>query len=196
MSGCASCHTTIGVIGPLCSWCASGGDPRTPYVQRCAEALKRAGAALALALLLFAAPGAAETLSGPALVVDGDTLKLGGEKIRLHGIDAPEKDQTCRRGNGAEYHCGARSLVALEDFISGRPVRCEAGERDRYQRLIARCYLGTVDLGAWMVAQGHAVAFTRYSAEYVPQEKQARARRLGIWAGTFAPPAEYRKGVR
>ena len=150
---------------------------------------------------MIAAALLALTLSGPAVVVDGDTLKVGEERIRLHGIDAPEKDQLCKRSNGAEYHCGARSLVALEDRIAGLKVRCVGIELDRYKRLVARCFIlhaweGDIDLGAWMVAQGHATAYVRYSTEYVPQERQARARRLGIWNGTFVNPAAWRRGTR
>src|SRR5688500_11882561 len=75
---------------------------------------------------------------GSAIVNDGDSLTIGGERIRLRGIDAPELDQTCRR-DGEDYACGRRSKQALAALIDGRPVKCEGWERDRFRRLLAVC---------------------------------------------------------
>jgi len=114
----------------------------------------------------------------PALrVVDGDTLVLDGKRIRLAGIDAPEKAQMC--GNVA---CGQRATMALSALVSRGKVTCDGKETDRYGRLIATCTVGGKDINAAMVAQGWAAAYRQYSTAYVTEEQAARSRKLGIWA--------------
>lgn len=155
-----------------------------------------------LLLLCLALPAGAQTLRGPARVVDGDTLEVAGEKVRLHGVDAPELAQTCLRAGGAAWHCGWAAALRLEEMIGGRPVLCEGGERDRYRRVIARCFVTgrdvgvRLDLGGALVVRGLATAYRRYSLDYASAEATARAARVGLWAGSFVPPAEWRKGVR
>jgi endonuclease YncB( thermonuclease family) len=150
-----------------------------------------------LVLLVDALAAEPFVLAGMPRVVDGDTLELDGQRIRLAGgVDTPELAQLCRRASGAEYHCGARALVALEDFLAGRRVVCRGEDRDRYGRLLARCQVGGVDLGGWLVAQGWGVVDARYGTEHLPQEAAARGRRLGLWAGTFERPAEWRRRGR
>lgn len=163
------------------------------------ERVWRVFAILYMLLLVLALPAGAQTLRGPARVVDGDTLEVAGEKVRLHGIDAPELAQTCARANGAAWHCGWTAALRLEEVIGGRPVRCLGAERDRYGRLIARCYVvgqtgPTLDLGGALVVRGLAVAYRRYSLDYAGTEATARAARAGIWAGTFVQPEEWRRG--
>ncbi|MCI5077318.1 thermonuclease family protein [Oricola sp.] len=127
------------------------------------------------------------TLSGPARVVDGDTLALGGERVRLAGIDAPEHDQTCRR-DGVEYACGRASREYLATLVGGGDISCRGNERDRYGRLLARCVAGNVELAAAMVLAGWAVSADGYAQE----QREARRQSAGIWAGSFMPPAEWR----
>jgi len=143
--------------------------------------------------LLLALPGsaAAETLTGVASVVDGDTVKIHGERVRLHGIDAPESAQQCRQ-KGRHWPCGRRAAFALADRIGRRPVRCDGRERDRYGRLVAVCYQGGTDLNAWMVREGWALAYRRYSREYVTEEREARKSRSGVWRGEFTTPWDWR----
>lgn len=126
-------------------------------------------------------------MQGVARVVDGDTLRLGGERIRLKGIDAPELDQTCRRDD-VRYACGRQARAALERLAGGAPVRCTGWERDRHGRLLAVCHAGESDLNAAMVMSGWAVAFGAYTAE----ESQARRERRGLWAGSFDAPRAWR----
>lgn len=152
-----------------------------------------------LLFLCLSFPAWAQTLRGPARVVDGDTLEVQGEKVRLHGIDAPELAQTCRRANGAPWHCGWTAAARLEELIGGRPVRCLGAERDRYGRVIARCYVvgergPALDLGGALVIRGWAIAYRKYSADYNSAEATAKAARAGIWAGTFVQPEEWRRG--
>jgi endonuclease YncB( thermonuclease family) len=75
------------------------------------------------------------SLTGPAKVIDGDTIVVAGQLVRLHGIDAPEIDQTCW-WRGEKIACGTMSMAALEALIAGVKVRCEVVERDRHGRLL------------------------------------------------------------
>jgi endonuclease YncB( thermonuclease family) len=126
----------------------------------------------------------ADCLIGLAEVIDGDTIVLVG----LHGIDAPELDQTFQ-WRGQEMACGAMSLAALEALIAGVKVRCEVVERDRRGRLVAKVFSPNgVDIGRRLVLAGWAVAYRRYSTDYVDAEKAARKARRGIWRGTFVNP--------
>ena len=86
-------------------------------------------------------------------MIDGDTIEVNGSRIRLHGIDAPERAQTCLAG-GKRWQCGQHATRALADRIAGRPVACEERARDRYGRIVAVCRLNGRDLNAWLVAEG------------------------------------------
>lgn len=125
---------------------------------------------------------------GAAFVVDGDTLALGGRRIRLVGIDAPEYAQTCRRA-GADYACGRLARQALVEAVAGRPVSCSGSRLDRYGRLLGDCRAGEVDLNRAQVAAGWAVAYGGFEAE----ERAARAAGLGLWAGEFERPQDWRR---
>ena len=137
----------------------------------------------------------APALSGRARVIDGDTIALRGERIRLFGIDAPESAQTCRAA-GAQWHCGERATRALAGRIGGSTVACEERDRDRYGRIVALCRAAGVDLNAWMVQSGLALAYRRFSSAYTGEERAARAARLGIWRGDFVAPWDWRNGER
>lgn len=137
----------------------------------------------------------AEEIVGRASVTDGDTLIIQGERIRLHGIDAPERAQTCEAG-GKAWRCGQKASLALADKIGRLPVRCETFQRDRYGRAIAICRQGQTDLNRWMVRNGWALAYRRYSADYITAEKEARQDGLGLWQGRFVPPWDWRRGER
>ncbi|MBK1669259.1 succinoglycan biosynthesis protein [Rhodovibrio sodomensis] len=140
-------------------------------------------------------PATGSNLVGNARVIDGDTLAIEGKRVRLHGIDAPESDQTCLDG-GRRWPCGRRSTRALRDRVAGDTVRCVGDEEDRYGRLIAVCYADGTNLNAWMVEQGWAVAYRRYSTEFVGEERKAESAGAGVWRGRFVMPWEWRRGER
>jgi endonuclease YncB( thermonuclease family) len=111
--------------------------------------------------------------------------------VRLHGIDGPELTQQCEAA-GRSYPCGHDAAKHLAHLVRGKSAACSERARDRYDRTIAVCTVDGRDLAAAMVDAGHAVAFVRYSQEYVPHEKRAQAARVGLWRGTFAMPWEWR----
>jgi endonuclease YncB( thermonuclease family) len=129
-------------------------------------------------------------------VIDGDTIAIGSERLRLEGIDAPEMSQSCTRG-GRDYRCGDSARDALRRILGRGMVSCDALGRDVFNRQLVVCHgEDGRDLGAAMVAAGWAVAFTRYSDRYVAEERSARAQRLGLWEGEFETPSDYRRRNR
>ncbi|MDE4146977.1 thermonuclease family protein [Phaeobacter gallaeciensis] len=150
----------------------------------------------ALALLLSAAPVTANELVGVASVIDADTIEIRGVRIRLHGIDAPESRQLCRRSSGDDWRCGQQAALALADRIGRRTVSCAVRDVDRYDRAIAVCTQGNQDLNRWLVNEGWAVAYRRYSRDYIGAEAQARRAGRNIWAGQFVMPWDWRRGQR
>lgn len=134
----------------------------------------------------------ANCLTGPAKVLDGDTIVVAGEIVRLHGIDAPELDQTFW-WRGQQLACGTMALAALEALIAGVTLRCEGIERDRHGRLVAKCFSPNgIDVGRRLVSAGWALAYRRYSMDYVDAEEVARKARRGMWRGTFMKPWKWR----
>lgn len=132
-----------------------------------------------------------QQIVGVASVIDGDTVEIHGTRIRLHGIDAPESRQSCFLGD-EPWRCGLHVTLALSDYVGMSPLVCDAFGHDRYRRVIARCFLGGNDINRWMVTNGWAVAYRRYSLDYVPDEDRARAEHVGIWLGTFMMPWDWR----
>jgi endonuclease YncB( thermonuclease family) len=150
--------------------------------------------ALIIAVFAYAEPAAAD-VTGRASVVDGDTIEVHGERIRLFGIDAPESRQLCTAAS-QPYRCGQQAALALADHIGQRMVRWEERDRDRYRRIVAVCWIGDEDVQAWLVEQGWVLAFRRYSTDYVAEEDAARGARRGIWRGTFDAPWKWRAAHR
>lgn len=131
--------------------------------------------------------------SGIARVVDGDTLVINQQRLRLVGIDGPELSQQCRTAAHQSYACGQQSKQALAAKISQNPLHCEAETQDRHQRWLATCFLDSLNINSWLVRNGHALAYRRYSTAYVKEEEHAEAEQLGLWQGKFEPPWAYRR---
>jgi endonuclease YncB( thermonuclease family) len=134
-------------------------------------------------------------VAGPATVIDGDTIVVAGERIRLQGIDAPELHQTCT-AYGQERPCGQTAAERLRGRLRGQQVDCIGYARDRYERLLAVCYFGGEDLNERIVREGWALDFRRYSADYLRAEAEAKRAGAGIWCGDFTPPWEWRAARR
>lgn len=151
--------------------------------------------------MIHALPPDPSPIVGRASVIDGDTIEIHGQRIRLWGIDAPEGRRTCTRG-GEAYRCGTESARALDRMIADRPVICTPkGRPDRYRRIVAQCIVQTVDwpgragpdIASLMVAQGHVVDFPHYSSgAYSGQQRLAQRDRAGMWAGEFQMSWEWR----
>ena len=142
---------------------------------------------------------------GIAKVIDGDTIKIKDKRIRLNGIDAPEIKQECKNEIGI-YDCGVVSKLFLEKLILSENILCLYRELDRYKRILGTCYtvenfefkkkltsvLGE-NLNSKMVSSGQAVAYRKYSKDYIDHEKIAKNNKIGIWSGEFDMPWEWRK---
>lgn len=148
-------------------------------------------AAILAVLALVVARGLWEPeqmLAGNARVADGDSLVIGGERVRLAGIDAPELAQSCTR-DGTAYACGRDARMALEELVAGHEISCRHSERDRYGRILGYCTAGGVGLNREMVRAGWAVAY----GDFGGAEREARLASRGIWAGGFDRPQEWRQ---
>lgn len=176
-----------------------GGSVSRLLIAKFCKPLERVLSAFVAALLLGACgaiPPEEEVGASVAAVVDGDTLLLDGLRVRLWGIDAPERDQTCRR-DGRAYRCGQAATQALREWIGRRRLVCVEIEKDQYRRSVARCAVDGEDVGGWMVAQGHALDYRRHSAgAYAGEEASARTAARGMHAGTFEPAWEWRSARR
>lgn len=137
-------------------------------------------------------PSLSRPLIGIARVADGDSLVIGGVRIRLTGIDAPELNQPCTDAKGNRWLCGRAAQRELRTYLGRRTLKCEANGFDRFGRALAVCFLpdGT-NVNAWLVRQGWAVA-SGYAGTYRAEQDEAKAAKRGIWAGTFVFPAEWR----
>lgn len=150
-------------------------------------------------------------LIGQAEAIDGDTIRLGGVRVRLWGIDAPEAHQTCLDASGRQWACGEAATHALRKMLAEGAVQCAPKYTDRYERAVATCIVSyredaydpgrpaatryvIRDLGGLIVALGLAVDVPRYShGAYRDEQAAAQAEKMGIWSGTFQAPAEWRR---
>ncbi len=148
-----------------------------------------------MTLLIGLAIAGERPIYGTAVAADGDSFRIGDTRYRLFGIDAPEFDQLCSRG-GEQWACGKVASEQLSKLITGRDVRCVSTGSDTFGRILAKCTVGSTDVNRAMVAGGYAVAFRRYSTDYVSAEETARNNHRGLWAGTFEMPSEVRAAAR
>ena len=147
-------------------------------------------------LCFFASTCHADIMKGRVSVIDGDTIEMRGKRIRLHGIDAPEREQSCKNSNGKFYNCGKLAAQRLSAIIGWNTVTCRVKDTDRYGRAVAVCDINQRDINKQLVEEGLALAYQQYSKDYVSAEKIAREAKRGLWQGDFVRPWDWRKGKR
>ena len=141
---------------------------------------------------------------GKPKIIDGDTVNINNKKIRLEGIDAPEIKQQCKKPFlkisaiigfvfNKNYSCGVMAKIKLIDKINNSKIKCVSSSKDRYKRFLATCFKDKINLNKWMVRNGYAVAYKRYSKDYVRDEEYAKENKLGMWEGSFIMPEKWRK---
>ena len=134
-----------------------------------------------------------KSLDNSIRIIDGDTIILNSEKIRFYGIDTPEKKQKCKDRNGLSYPCGEFATNELKKIISSGQLFCKKRATDRYGRSISICYVNGVDINSLMVKNGWALAYRKYSRDYIDEENEAKDKKVGMWAGKFIAPWRWRK---
>ena len=145
-----------------------------------------------LAMTCSSAVMAADSIAGRAYVIDGDTIRIDQQSIRLYAIDAPEKAQLCRL-QSLPVECGQEAAALLKERIGRRKVTCvTVTPQDRYGRIVSRCSVKGEDLGRFMVQAGYALAYRHYGTDYVRDEDQAREALRGLWAEQFEAPWNWR----
>ena len=125
-------------------------------------------------------------------VVDGDTIHLNGEKIRFTGIDTPELKQTCIKEGFIDL-CGVTAKEILIKKIGDNKVECISEGKDRYKRTLAECFVNDESLSSYLVRNGYAFAYRKYSKKFIPDEDYAKANKIGMWSMNFDYPWDYRK---
>lgn len=139
----------------------------------------------------LAAPNA-NLIEGPVKVIDGDTLDVGTQRVRIFGIDAVEVDQSCRHPVHGEWACGQEVKRRLQSLLDGKTASCTRSTTDRYGRAVAVCHIADTDLGAALVEAGWAFAYKRYSNAYVAHERRALRAGRGLWTSVVVRPEMHR----
>ena len=155
-------------------------------------------------IFLFLQNSQSEIISGSAVVTDGDTIKINNNKIRLFGIDAPEKKQSCEKifltisfiSFKKKYPCGEISTEKLKKLINKNIIKCHVEGKDRYQRKLAICFRKKLNINSWLVRNGYAVSYQKYSKKYLSEEIEAKNDKKGIWQGKFEMPWDWRKNAK
>ena len=146
----------------------------------------------ALFALLLPAIASAADVTGVAKVREGDSVQIGGTRIRLGGIDAPSVDQLCLNNSGERWTCGVAARDELIKRADNKVWTCKTSRADRRGRQVARCEVDGEDIQKWMVKNGWALAYVRFSKDYEADEKAAREAKAGMWQGAFIAPWDWR----
>ena len=125
-------------------------------------------------------------------IIDGDTIKINGERIRFSGIDTPELKQTCIK-DGENNSCGLTAKQILIDKIAKNKVKCVEEGQDRYKRILAECFVNNESLSSYLVRSGYAFAYRKYSNKFISDEDYARINKLGMWSMEFDYPWDFRR---
>jgi len=125
-------------------------------------------------------------------IIDGDTIHLNNEKIRFTGIDTPELKQTCNKNNEIVY-CGIKARKLLIDKIGKNKVNCVREGKDQYKRTLAECFVNDISLSRFLVREGYAFAYRKYSKKFIKDENFAKKNNMGMWSMKFDYPWDWRK---
>ena len=125
-------------------------------------------------------------------IIDGDTINLNNEKIRFTGIDTPELKQTCNKNNEIIY-CGIQARQLLINKIGKNKVNCIKEGKDQYKRTLAECFVNDLSLSRFLVRQGYAFAYRKYSKKFIEDENFAKNNNMGMWSMNFEYPWDWRK---
>ena len=125
-------------------------------------------------------------------IIDGDTIHLNNEKIRFTGIDTPELKQTCSKNNEIIY-CGIQARQLLINRIGKNKVKCVREGKDQYKRTLAECFVNDLSLSKFLVREGYAFAYRKYSKKFIEDENFAKNNNMGIWSMKFEYPWDWRK---
>ncbi len=147
---------------------------------------------IGLVLLLLGGIAHAADITGVAKVREGNQIQIGSSKIRLGGIDAPSVDQLCLNNSGERWTCGAAARDELVKHTEKKDWECHVRQTDRRGRLVARCEVDGEDIQKWMVRNGWALSYARFSHDYDGDEQAAREAKAGMWQGAFIAPWDWR----
>jgi endonuclease YncB( thermonuclease family) len=147
---------------------------------------------LFLSILLFTSNAFSQE---KVYIVDGDTIHIGSNKYRFSGIDTPEMKQTCSKDNKI-IMCGVLAKDSLIQKINNRTVLCKEETIDRYKRIVAECFVNKESLSTYLVRNGYAFAYRKYSKKFIEDEQYAKENKLGLWSMNFEYPWEYRRKLR
>ena len=125
-------------------------------------------------------------------IIDGDTIHLNNEKIRFTGIDTPELKQTCKK-NSEIIYCGVEAKQLLIDKIGKDKVFCVREGKDQYKRTLAECFVNDLSLSKYLVREGYAFAYRKYSKKFISDEDFAKKNNIGMWSMNFEYPWDWRK---
>ena len=125
-------------------------------------------------------------------VIDGDTIYLNGGKIRFSGIDTPEIKQTCTKNNEI-IKCGILARELLIKIIANNKINCIREGKDQYKRTLAECFVNDLSLSSYLVKNGYAFAYRKYSKKFIADEDFAKSNKLGMWSMKFEYPWDWRK---
>jgi endonuclease YncB( thermonuclease family) len=147
-----------------------------------------------LAIFVFLLPAIAQAadITGTPRIREGDQIQIGNARIRLGGIDAPSADQLCLNTSGERWTCGVAARDELIRHVGNKPWTCHVSQTDRRGRSIARCEVDGEDIQKWMVKNGWALSYVRFSHDYDADEKAAREAKAGMWQGVFIAPWDWR----